>query len=85
MPVIYPAPGEDAQMARLLLGMVDDPHTIGVTNEGGIGFVVSDEVEQLWLDSLCPPVEPQPVAVPDPEPELVPAPQPQHRKNRKKE
>lgn len=84
MPVIYPAPGEDAKMARLLLSMVDDPHTIGVVNEGGIGFLVSDEVEQLWLDSLRPPeAEMETVAVPVASPP-EPAPQPQ-RKNRKKE
>lgn len=66
MPVIYPVPGEEAALARVLLSMVDDPHQIGVVNEGGTGFLVSVEVEQLWLDSLRPP---EPEAAPEPEPE----------------
>lgn len=79
MPVIYPAPGETEKLARVLLSLVDDPHSIGVANEGGIGFVVTAEVEQLWLDSLRPP-EPEPVVVEEP----PAAPEPTApRKNRK--
>lgn len=54
MPVIYPAPGEGPALARTLLAMAADPHEIGVTTEGGLGFIVSAKVEQLWLDSLAP-------------------------------
>jgi hypothetical protein len=63
MPVIYPAPGEGPALARTLLAMAADPHEIGVTTEGGLGFIVSAEVEQLWLDSLAPPA-PDPAPVP---------------------
>lgn len=82
MPVIYPAPGGGPELARLLLSMVDNPDEVAVTNEGGLGFVVSAEVEQIWLDSLRPPEAP--VAVPVPPPESVPQSEPV-RKNRKKE
>lgn len=71
MPVIYPAPGEGPALARALLAMAKDPHEIGVTTEGGLGFIVSFEVEQLWLDSLVPPTIP-PVAEPHGAPAVAP-------------
>lgn len=80
MPVIYPAPGKGPELARVLLSMVDDPRDVQVVNEGGMGFRVSAEVEQLWLDSLRPP-EPEPVV--EPEAEVPAEPEPAPRKNRK--
>lgn len=77
MPVIYPEPGKGPELARLLLSMVDNPDLVKVVNEGGMGFEVPAEVEQLWIDSMRPP-EPEPE--PEPEAEVEPA-----KKNRKKE
>lgn len=58
MPVIYPAPGGGPALARLLISLADDPHEVGVTNEGGLGFVVSAELEQRWLDATAPAAAP---------------------------
>jgi hypothetical protein len=79
MPVIYPEPGKGPELARVLLSMVDHPREVKAVNEGGLGFEVSRELEQLWLDSLRPP-EPEPEPAPEPEP-VVDEP----KKNRKKE
>lgn len=81
MPVIYPEPGKGPELARVLLSMVDDPGLVKVVNEGGLGFEVPYEVEQIWLDSLRPPV---PEPTPEPEPETEPAVE-TAKKNRKKE
>lgn len=68
MPTIYAAPGEGPALARTLLAMAADPHEVGVTYEGGLGFIVSEEIEQLWLDSLAPvPDKPEPHGTPAPE------------------
>lgn len=75
MPVIYPEPGKGPELARVLLSMVNHPREVKAVNEGGLGFEVSPELEQLWLDSLRPPE-------PEPEPEPVDEPA---KKNRKKE
>lgn len=79
MPVIYPEPGKGPELARVLLSMVDDPREVKAVNEGGLGFEVSAEVEQLWLDSLRPPQPEPPTVAP---PANVPEPAVQ-RKNRK--
>ena len=61
MAVIYPAPGGGPTLARLLIALADDPHEVGVTHEGGLGFVVSDELEQRWLDAVAVPENAVPV------------------------
>lgn len=54
MAVIFPAYGKQADLARTLLALADDPADVRTNTDNGFAFLVSEELYERYLASLEP-------------------------------